>query len=174
MTPSLRIICDAACKKIQVRGQRRPAADVEGATKHETDMGTLNRTQQVVLMQFAGCGWAELSKDVNGDLVWAPTPRLFIALEEECGALGLGERPILDDDVQGMVDTVVKLIGGPLVGLVRTKRDKRAMDWCSIGTALWHLDSTGEATAYLDADGKLAWKASEQRRRFLAEPLKAV
>lgn len=131
-----------------------------------------NCTFDLVLLTLAGLGLATLVPTENGQEIWAGRPNLFIGdyesiLFSKSHNSGLKRttdlrRQLMDDDLKFHAKMMRKLAraGGHNVG---SKRDTDI-------AVLLTYEYAGNAIAYRNADGRLAWKASPKLLKEFYDP----
>jgi hypothetical protein len=137
-----------------------------------------NKEERVLLL-LAGLSLAVLMPQGNGDLAWAGTPQLLLAYNAYKERNPQGD---LSQDSEW----------GELTLIVRSNSKVRMDDLLTEDAQMWHkiayaetgikldkqvtamtgmmsAETIGDAVAYRDFDGQIAWKASERYRRACTE-----
>jgi hypothetical protein len=125
----------------------------QSARGEEPDKVTIDEMLRIL----AGSGKARLMPGPDGKLVWVPSPGAF----EEFNEMVFGHRTIeirTDDVLKHMAQNFYELSKALMVG------DDVSKDVAALAM-LQNLEVAGDAIAYRDLDGALAWRASKQLRR---------
>jgi hypothetical protein len=144
--------------------------DTEAAPRTATslqiiiDASMVCPNQDLTLLAFAGKGLAELVSDARGNLIWRSTVKLLLDLvcdpAQWGDVIGGDDAPTyrMDEVLRDIVDVWVQ--EAKRIGLFELAALNAAA-----AVILPDMEINDEAIAYRDADGRLAWKASDELYR---------
>ncbi len=140
MTESLRLIIEdmmAACKESQ---------------PENSDNITVNST----LLILAGQGLASLGNSTDDSSIWVASPHLIDCFQ--MGKDGIASTPNCPSEIQ--MDEALDTVAGHFYEMSKRRFKGKLGRRSAVISTLWTLEITGDAIAYRDDQGRLAWKSS--------------
>ena len=115
-----------------------------------------NITVDSTLLALAGCGLAYLAKEPGDQWIWSPKIALIDKYKMGKGIEGLAYGP----KAEIKIDLVLKCVINNFAQMARLRNGHNVNKRVLTVTTLLETERAGDAIAYLDGEGQLAWKAS--------------
>jgi hypothetical protein len=124
-----------------------------------------NITMDTTLLAFAGCGLASFKRISNDKWVWAPDVTLIDRYQMGNGIGGVAN----GNKAKLVLDDILKFVFENLFKMARLRTGHNVSKRIPTITTLLLQECHGEAIAYIDGQGRLAWKASGKMRKAFEE-----
>ena len=161
LTPFMATTGDGSAEPRMTESIRLIVADMISVCQKRQPELSGNLTVDAILLALAGQGLASLSKSMDDSSLWVASPGLI-----DCFEMGKDGKASLSNSrskiqMYDALDTVTRCFYEMGKGRVEGKLSRRS----AAITTLLTLEIGGEAIAYQDDQGRLAWKSSGDLRK---------
>jgi hypothetical protein len=161
LTPLTEKTVDGSCRPQMAGSLRLMIEDIVEIKRQQQPELEERNCVDAILIGFAGAGLASLIGGPGDEPMWSAHPELFFKFESIRAGLG-GRSKYRKTKIQ--MDDLLKMVVAQFEQMTKAKFGITSPKLATTITTLLTLETAGEAIAYKDNKGRLAWKASGQLR----------